>query len=308
MIISRTPLRVSFFGGSTDNPAFIKKFKKSSVINFSTNLYTYSSIFSDKFGYNSQMNKYILNYSKQEVVNKINEIKNDIMRECFRFHNIPPISVYFTSDIFSKGSGLAASSAYTLSLLKCIYKLKKITISKNDLIKQALFIERKFNKFCGYQDPFGCGIPGFKIINTKDDVNYKIKKLDNNIFKKFNFYLLPTFLNRNSQNILKNLSKSLHSIYPIYEVAKEAENLILNKDYVKFLKLMKVSWDLKKSSHPQIMKNNQLLKIDNILEKDKNIISHKLLGAGLGGFFLLVSNKKNFLNYYKPCIKINFNE
>ena len=107
---------------------------------------------------------------------------------------------------------------------------------------------------------------------------------------------------------MKNLSKSLNLIYPIYEVAKEAENLLLNKDYIKFLKLMKVSWDLKKLSHPQIMKNNQLIKIDNILEKDKNLISHKLLGAGLGGFFLLVSNKKNFLNYYKPCIKLDTNE
>ncbi len=56
------------------------------------------------------MNKYIFNYCKKEVINKINEIKNDIMRECFGFHNISSISVYFTSDIFSKGSGLAALS------------------------------------------------------------------------------------------------------------------------------------------------------------------------------------------------------
>lgn len=305
MIISKTPLRVSFFGGSTDNPYFIKKYKKSLVINLSINLFTYSSIFVDKFGFNSHFKKYILNYSNQETHTNMQLIKNDLIRECLKFYKTPPVSVSFHSDIFSKGSGLASSSSYILSLLKCINKLQNNKISKLKLIKEALIIERKFNKFCGYQDPYGCGVPGFKIINTKDDIKYNIKSLNSDIFKLYNLYLLPSYIDRESQDILKNLSSQLNFIYPIYEIAKEAENLILNRKYFNFFKLIKSSWDLKKQSSPEIMKSDKLRKIDNILEKDKDIISHKLLGAGSGGFFLIVTKKKNILNRYKNSIKLS---
>ena len=71
---------------------------------------------------------------------------------------------------------------------------------------------------------------------------------------------------------------------------------------------MKISWDLKKKSIPTMIQNNDLLKIDNMLEKDKDIISHKLLGAGSGGCFPLVSEKKNLLKRYKYGIKLNYYE
>ena len=296
MIINQTPLRVSFFGGSTDNPAFIKKYKKSIVINLASSLRTYSAFFKDKYGFNSQFQNYILNYRKREVVLNVNLIKNDVIRECLKKHNITPVSVYLTSDIFSTGSGLASSSSYIISLLKCIYKYKNITKSNYNLIKEALMIERKFNKFCGYQDPFGCAIPGIKLISTEDDNEYSIRQLSTDIFKTYNLYLLPSFIDRNSQEILQSLSKQLDLIYPIYEVAKEAEKLFLNKKYLKFFKLMKVSWDLKKKSSNQIIKNSKLTKIDNLLERDKDIVSHKLLGAGFGGSFLIVSKKKKPYN------------
>lgn len=308
MFIAKTPLRISFFGGSTDHPAFIKKYKKSTIINFATNIFTYTTLFRDKFGYNSQQNRYILNYSKKESSTNLNSIKNELIRECLKYHNVSPVCIYFTGDIFAKGSGLGSSSSYTLSLLKCIYKYKQKKISNYNLAKEALFIERKFNKFCGFQDPFGCGIPGFKIINTSDDNKYLINSLNNEIFKKFNFYLIPTFIHRNSKTILQNLSTKLNLIYPLWEVAKEAENYILNKNYLKFLELIKTSWDLKRQSSPEIIKNNKLIGIDNKLEKNSDIICHKLLGAGAGGFFLVVSKKKIGKSLLKSAIKININE
>ena len=292
MFIAKTPLRVSFFGGSTDHPSFIEKHKKSTVINFASNLYTYTTFFRDRFGYNSHQNKYILNYSRKENCSNLKSIKNELIRECLKHHNIPPVCIYFAGDIFAKGSGLGSSSSYTLSLLKCIYQYKKKVISQYNLVKEALFIERKFNKFCGFQDPFGCGTPGFKIISTINDNKYFINTLDNEIFKKFHFYLLPTFIHRNSKKILKNLSTKSNLIYPLLEVAREAENHILNKDYLKFLELINVSWDLKRQSSPKIINSNKLIQIDNELGGNPNIISHKLLGAGAGGFFLIVSRKK----------------
>ena len=308
MFSAKTPLRISLFGGSTDHPLFIKKYKKSIVINFATNLSTHVVLFRDKMGRNTYHNNYILNYTSREIVSKISEIKNVVIKECFKFHNVPPVSLHLNSDIFSKGSGLAASSSYVLNILKCIYKFKNKKISQYDLIKEALFVERKFNKYCGYQDPFGCEISGLKIIRTNNDRKYEVVNLRNSLFTKFNFYLLPTFINRNSNKILQNLSKKTSLIYPLYEVAKEAENYIINREYLKFIKLIKVSWDLKRRTSSEILNNKKLIQIDNKLEKDKNIISHKLLGAGSGGSFLIVSRKNVAINYYKNIIKVDVNE
>ena len=305
MFTAKTPLRISLFGGSTDNPKFIEKYKKSIVINFASNLSTHVVLFRDKMGRNTYQKKYILNYTSRENIYKISQIKNAVIRECLKFHKVPPVSLHLNSDIFSKGSGLASSSSYVLNILKCIYKFNKKKISKYNLIKEALFIERKFNRYCGYQDPFGCEIPGFKIIKTNDDHNYKVINLNNNLFKKFNFYLMPTFINRNSKTILLNLSKQLSLIYPLYEVAKEAEKLIINNDYLKFIKLLKVSWELKRKSSPEIINNAKLVKIDNKLQNDKDIISHKLLGAGSGGSFLLITKKDTVINSYKNVIQVN---
>ena len=134
MFIAKTPLRISFFGGSTDHPAFIKKYKKNTIINFATNIYTYTTLFRDKFGYNSQQNRYILNYSKKESSTNLNSIKNELIKECLKYHNVSPVCIYFTGDIFAKGSGLGFSSSYTLSLLKCIYEYK---LSLSSLLTSA---------------------------------------------------------------------------------------------------------------------------------------------------------------------------
>ena len=287
MILSRTPLRISFFGGSSDNPEFIKKYKESLVINFSSNIYTYASIFRDKIGQNTIHNKFIMNYSIREESKNLNMIKNKLLKESIKYHRLPPVTFYLTSDIFSQGSGLASSSSYILSISK-----------------EALLIERKFNKFCGYQDPLGCGIKGLKIISTNNDKDYRIKKINYNIFKNYKFYLLPTFISRNSDTILESLAKNVDDIYPILEVAKEAKKYLLNKDLLRFFNLMNISWDLKKKSNILIMNNKKLIKLDNTLHKNDQILAHKLLGAGSGGYFLIVTNKKTKLNINKYLLQI----
>ena len=117
MITAKTPLRISLFGGSTDHPLFIKKYKKSIAINFASNLSTHVVLFRDKMGRNKYDNKYILNYTSRENISKISQIKNVVIKECFKFHKVPPVSIHLNSDIFSKGSGLASSSSYVLNIL-----------------------------------------------------------------------------------------------------------------------------------------------------------------------------------------------
>ena len=80
MYISSCPLRVSLFGGSTDNPYFVEKYGRGSVISFTSNFKTYVTISQDKLGYNKEGGKYIINYSRREEVSTIDEIQNEVVR------------------------------------------------------------------------------------------------------------------------------------------------------------------------------------------------------------------------------------
>ena len=165
MIISKCPLRISLAGGSTDLQAFIDEFGYGSVINFAADLHTYVTISTDRFGESSKNNKYIINYSRREEETEISKIKNDIARECFQHFNTPPNTSSLTADIFSSGSGLASSSSYLIAFIKALVTKNKINLSNKNICELALILERKFNPLTGYQDPYGCGIGGFKKIN-----------------------------------------------------------------------------------------------------------------------------------------------
>ena len=89
MYIASCPLRVSLFGGSTDNPYFVKKYGRGSVISFTPNLKTYVAISQDTVGYNNQ-GKYIINYSRREEVSSIGEIENEVVRTCLLYTSPSP--------------------------------------------------------------------------------------------------------------------------------------------------------------------------------------------------------------------------
>ena len=141
MYVATCPLRVSLFGGSTDNPYFVEKYGRGSVISFTSNLKTYVTISQDKLGYNKQEGKYIINYSRREEVSKISDIKNEVVRIVLQNFDMPPVQVTLTSDAYSQGSGLASSSSYTISLIKacCLFLGKDITDS--DACKLAYELE-----------------------------------------------------------------------------------------------------------------------------------------------------------------------
>lgn len=118
MFIASCPLRISLFGGSTDNPYFVDKYGYGSVISFACDLKTYVTISQDKFGFNQNQHKYIINYSKREEVSSVGEIQNEVVRVVLEYFCMPPVQVTLTSDAYSQGSGLASSSSYIISLIK----------------------------------------------------------------------------------------------------------------------------------------------------------------------------------------------
>ena len=98
MYIASCPLRISLFGGSTDNPYFVEKYGRGSVISFTSNLKTYVTISQDKFGYQKHKHRYIINYSKREEVSCIEDIQNEVVRTVLEYYNMPPVQVTLTSD------------------------------------------------------------------------------------------------------------------------------------------------------------------------------------------------------------------
>jgi D-glycero-alpha-D-manno-heptose-7-phosphate kinase len=290
MIIAKTPFRISLAGGSTDLESFLDIYKKGSVITFPCNLYTYVTIFDDKLGFNTFDKKYIVAYSKRESTKDINNIRNDIARVIFKKYNINPINATFNSDIFSSNCGLASSSSYTLSFLNAVLKFKNIKLSDIDLCKEALEIEREFNPLTGQQDIYGCGISGFKRINFFKNQHPTFKFLNCDIFEKYNFYLIYTGVLRSSTKILKHINPE--KSYQLLNLVDYMEEAINKNDYKNFISIIKEGWIRKKESNKNIISNNKVAELDNELSNNKHILAHRLCGAGNGGYFLAITEKK----------------
>lgn len=288
MIVTSCPLRISLVGGSTDNPRFLEKYGHGAVISFPSNLRTYVTIHRDVFGSNSFEHKYNINYSRRESVTKIADIQNEMVRFCFEELNVEEMNCSLTSDIYSVGSGLAASSAYLQALIKAIHVMRNQSITDIEICQLAEKIERKFNPLVGQQDFYG-SLGEFKRIHFNRDTVPDIRILPTAIFDKIDTYLLYTGVLRSSTKILEtiDISKSV----PMLKDVSDMERAIISHDHIEFHKIINRSWITKKQTSPNICENLLIIDIDRGLNNDERVLSHKLCGAGNGGYFLVFAKK-----------------
>ena len=303
MFYASCPLRISMFGGSTDNPYFVEKYGYGSVISFTCDLKTYVTISQDKIGFNQEKHRYLINYSRREEVKKIDDIQNEVVRTVLDYFKMPPVQVTLTSDAYSQGSGLASSSSYTISLIKACCLFLNIPIKEHDACKLAYKLERIYNPYCGYQDPYGCGMGGFKRIEFMGGDRIKYEYLPTDIFNHYDAHLVFTGVTRNSKKILKNITENLEKVKPVLDIVELAYQSLLEKDYNTFLGYLKQGWEEKKKTSHSIVENKKIKRIDEILENNNSVIAHKLCGAGNGGFFLTFS-KKGSLTIPYSSVKI----
>ena len=283
MIFAKCPLRVSLAGGSTDLQDFIDSNGYGGVISFPSTLYAYIT------AHKNNTDKYIINYSEREEVKCVEDIKNDIAREVMLQFPSPPITMTFNTDSASQGTGLASSSAYTIAAIAAMAKFCGVRMSNFEIVKLSLEIERKFNKYTGYQDPYGCGIGAFKKLEFYKGLDPKISYLSSDMFSRFDMHLLYTGVVRESTSVLNEVMKSNRK--DILDVMILMEDSILNNDFKKFIKLINLGWESKKKSLDCILGEGHLKDIDNRLMKDPKILAHRLCGAGNGGYFLILSEK-----------------
>jgi D-glycero-alpha-D-manno-heptose-7-phosphate kinase len=288
MIITSCPLRISLVGGSTDNPRFLEKYGSGSVISFASNLHVYITLHQDIFGATSLDKKYIINYSKRESVNNIKQIENELVRSCFEYLDVEHLNCFMTSDVFSVGSGLASSSAYLLALIKSIYALRKQYVTEFEVCKIAERIERTFNPLVGQQDFYG-SMGGLKKIKFYNKYDPEIRYLDTTIFSDMDMYLVYTGITRSSTTVLEslNVDKSVTLLNDVNDL----EIAINTNDLDLFHSVINRTWSNKKQTSSVICENTTLIELDKRLTQDNNVLSHKLLGAGNGGYFLLFTRK-----------------
>ena len=304
MYVASCPLRISLFGGSTDNPYFVDKYGRGSVISFSSNLKAYITLHEDKMGFNTVGRKYIINYSRREEVDTVGEIKNEIVRNPLNHFGCHPINVTMKSDAYSQGSGLASSSAYTIALIKAISMYYGMDLTDIEICELSYKLELQSNKYAGYQDPYGCGIGGFKRIEFEKGGIIKYDFLSQDLFRNYNMHLMFTGVTRNAEDVSADVTKNLHKIRPLLKTADRAFDTLLQKDYDKFLHLMKKSWEQKKETSSVITQNQVIKDMDKVLEENETVIAHRLCGAGNGGFFLAFS-KRDTLKVPYDAVKVH---
>ncbi len=312
MIISKTPYRISFFGGGSDYPNWFNKYT-GKVLSTTINKHIYLSC---RYLPNFFEHKYRIVWSKIENVKKINQIKHLAVKNLLQYLKFKQgIEIHYDGDLPAR-SGMGSSSCFTVGLLKALEEIKKRNISKINLAKKSIFFEQKImNEVVGSQDQIAASYGGFnKITFNKNSFNIKKIKNTNNVKKlENNLILIYTGIHRTAHKIAAGYNKKLASEKKIYidkiiSLVDEGEKLIKTGDINDFGELLNEAWHLKKKLSNSITNN----KIDYLytLLLENGATGGKLLGAGGGGFLLMYIKKKyrkKFLNKFPKLINVPFN-
>lgn len=308
MIISQTPVRISFVGGGTDLPAFFKLYP-GRVLNTAIDKFIYVII---KKRFDS---KIVINHSEKEIVENIREIKHDYIREVLKLTGVDNgIEITILSDIPSDGSGLGSSSSLTVGLLNALYTYKGNPQSLDVLAQQACKIEIDILRNpIGKQDQYAAAFGGIKIYTFNSDDTVVIEALsisqDDISYLNTNLHLIYTGISRQSSSILieqnRNTNINIPYLKKISDMPFKLKKNIEKKYFDKLGKYLDEAWQYKKHLSSRITN----IEIDKLYEKglEFGAIGGKLLGAGGGGFILFyvpMENKEIFINNIKKSHKI----
>ena len=298
MIISKTPVRVSFFGGGTDYPDYFAE-NGGAVLSTSIDKYIYISV---RKTTKVSDHKYKINYSKLEACNTIEEIEHPVVRACIKHLNITDgLEMHVMSDLPAK-TGIGSSSSFTVGLLNVLYALQGKMISKEQLGKEAIYIEQvMLSERVGVQDQLAAANGGLNYMEFLQNGTLKVnpivvsrervEELQNNLMM---FY---TGVSRFAHQVLEEQIKKTKekTIAPdlakIKQMVTDGIDILLsNKSIDSFGELLHQGWVTKRGLSASI--SNDFL--DDIYERARSAgaIGGKLLGAGGGGFFVFYVPKE----------------
>jgi D-glycero-alpha-D-manno-heptose-7-phosphate kinase len=293
MIISRTPFRVSLFGGGTDHPAWFRE-HGGAVLGMAINKYCYISVrpLPPFFAHRSR-----IVYSQVELVNNNSDIKHPVVRNVLSEMNIREgLEIHHDADLPAR-SGLGSSSSFTVGMVNAINALKGRMVSKQELAREAIRIEQDVLKeSVGCQDQLWAAHGGFNRIDFHQDGEFDVRQvmvkperinelLDSTMLFFTGFSRLSSdFAGKQVENI-KNRTAHLRSLR---DMVDEALSILTNerRPIAELGELLHQSWLLKR----ELADTVSTPLIDEIYEagRDAGAIGGKLLGAGGGGFMLFI--------------------
>jgi D-glycero-alpha-D-manno-heptose-7-phosphate kinase len=292
MIISRTPFRISFFGGGTDYPAWYRE-QGGAVLSTTFNKYCHVSCryLPPFFDY-----KYLIRYRVREETRTIAEINHPSVRECLTFMGIDRgVEIIYTGDVPGQ-SGIGSSSAFTVGLLNALSALKGQIITKRKLARDAIHVEQEMIKEnVGAQDQVATSFGGFNRIDFGGSSEFYVTPLtvDKGRLELLQSHLMLFFtgFSRTASNIAAEQIKQTPNRKPeltrMKEMVDEAVAILglRENDITDFGKLMHEAWKIKKCLSALVTTPE----IEHIYEtaRSEGAIGGKLLGAGGGGFMLL---------------------
>ncbi len=308
MIISKTPFRISFFGGGTDFPEFYNEYG-GKVLSTTIDKYCYVNVryLPEFFEYKDEVI-----YSKVEQVNDVDSIVHPMVRNALKLYDIKNIKVYYDADLPAK-TGLGTSSSFAVGLCNCLLRLKNDEIFKDInskagsynykkvLADAAIYIERTMcNEAGGIQDQIAASFGNFNLISFGKEYSsgYNVRPLDMDfeLKKSLNDNLMMFFtgISRNSfeiqNNTKTNLSHNINRLLELNKLVDEAYSYLEKSQIDDFGKLLDYTWNLKKGLNTGISNNY----IDDIYNEGMSAgaLGGKLLGAGGGGFILFYIRKE----------------
>ena len=262
MIITKTPFRMSFFGGGTDMEDYFKE-NGGAVISTTFDKYCYVNIrhFPRFFDYSTE-----LSYSKTERVTDVKDIQHPAIREAMKMLDMHEIRLTYEADLPAR-SGLGTSSSFGIVMLNAFYALKGKYADKRKLADEAIYLERVLcNEAGGWQDQIAASFGGFNRIEFNAD-GYEVR---------------PIIINPERKKLKQ-----------MYKLVNEAEQVLVNKDrdLDDFGRLLDTTWKLKKGTGSSISTGS----IDELYDKGMKAgaLGGKLLGAGGGGFLLFYVQPEN---------------
>ncbi len=288
MIIVQTPLRVSLFGGGTDFPSFFME-EGGCVLSSAIDKYIFVTI-KERFD-----NKLRIGYTQTEMVDEVDQIHHELIRESLRLTGIERgIEITTMGDIPSEGSGLGSSSTVTVGSLHALYAYQGEIVTAERLAHEACTIEIDIlKKPIGIQDQYIAAYGGLRFFEFLPDGEVKANKIKISIEAQRvlndNFLLFFTGLSRSSSTILKeqksNIKDHLCELREIKQMACQARSEIEKGNFDAIGNLLNQSWELKKRLAGKISNGH----INEIYEAARRAgaFGGKITGAGGGGFLML---------------------
>lgn len=297
LIISRTPVRISFFGGGTDYPAFYQE-NPGAVLGTTIDQYTYISVKTLQSSFFDHSIR--VAYSKTELVTRREEIQHPSVRESLKFKEIEGnLDIHIFSDLPAR-TGLGSSSSFTVGFLNALYALQGKKVSKQRLAEEACHVEQNLiQENVGSQDQFHAAFGGFNLIEFKPSftqVRPVVMTREKKELLEEHLLIFFTGMTRFASEIVKeqvDKTKTRQNdlfLKEMHEMVYAAEEIMVSTPADQmpkaFGELLHESWELKKRLSSKI--SNDSLDEAYALARKAGAFGGKLCGAGSGGFLAFI--------------------